>query len=79
MKKEDIPHNWKNCANCSTHVMETMRYRDKEYCNRCFKKCMEYESDTIRLKYDIRNRDPRSLTWYQQYQRKRQEEQMYVL
>ena len=75
---KDIPQNWTRCYNCGIQVMETTKYKDKDYCDHCFKKCMEYESDNIRLKYDIRNMDPRELTWYQATQRRHQEEQMYV-
>ena len=72
MQKPNIePH---ICENCQVKTIADLKYKDKQYCDRCYHKCIEYESDTLRKKYDIRNRDPSTLSWYQAGQRQRYEE-----
>jgi hypothetical protein len=56
------------CVNCDIKTTSDLRYKNKQYCDRCYTRCVEYESDTLRKRYDIRNKDPNELTWYQQAQ-----------
>lgn len=58
------------CDKCGNMTTGFEEYKDKIYCSRCYKKSVEYDSDALRKKYDIRLRDPKTLTWYQQAQLK---------
>lgn len=68
MSEVKKPQKYKICDKCECQVMEVTKYKDKQYCTKCNKKAIEYESDAFRKKHDIRFRDPKTLTWYQQAQ-----------
>lgn len=68
------PENWKRCPKCGIRHMNTEKFNGQDYCNKCVGKILEYEADSFRKKNDIRFKDEKDLTWYQQYQRRQYEE-----
>ena len=57
MNEIKTPQRFKVCDKCDVKTTELVQYKDKGYCSKCYKKSIEYESDTFRKKYDIRNRE----------------------
>ena len=68
MATEDFEDKSFKCDKCGDRTMDVERYKDKQFCGRCYKRAVEYEADSFRKKHDIRFKDPKTLTWYQKAQ-----------
>ena len=62
------------CDKCGKQTTGDNHYKGLDYCSKCYASAIAYESDSLRKKYDIRNRDFKSLNTYQQAQRRMCEE-----
>lgn len=70
MKHKERPK-FKICSKCDIQFAnDEEQLHGQDYCSKCIAKVLEYEADTFRKRYDIRYKDPKSLTWYQQAQLK---------
>lgn len=58
----------KICPKCEIQHTNDEQYKGEDYCSKCYSKALEYDADTFRKRYDIRFKDPKSLTWYQEAQ-----------
>jgi len=61
---------FKPCFRCNKKLALNTNniYNGQEYCAYCYNLLVAYDRDDLRKKHDIRNKDPKTLSLYQQSQ-----------